>query len=185
MAVRPAAFAAALLAAGLAAGCVTEGGGSMDSSTEKQIRERIASFATVQGKEFEENVDLLGGFLRDKSVPLLLEFLDGDPSPRVRCGCALALAVAQDGRAREPLARAATGDSNAGVRYTAAYALCLFRDSRGLPVLFETLRSDSQQIRWDGNERLKKLTGLDFGFNAADPPAQREEAAARWESWYR
>jgi HEAT repeat protein len=184
MHVRTVAIAASLLAAGFLPGCVTEGEG-MDSATEKQIAERIAAFARLQGQEYEENVSLLGGFLRDRAVPMLIEALEEDPSPRVRCGCAISLGIAQDGRAREPLLASAQGDPNPGVRYTSAYALCLYRDARGLPVLFETLRSEHQQVRWDGNERLKKLTNLDFGFDAAETPERREAAAARWEAWYR
>jgi hypothetical protein len=184
MNVRSIPLAASLLVAGLLPGCVSDGGG-MDPATEKQIHERIAAFARVQGEEFENNVSLLGGFLRDRSVPFLIDALEDDAEPRVRCGCALSLGIAQDGRARDPLARAALRDPNPGVRYTAAYALCLYRDARGLPILFETLRSEHQQVRWDGNERLKKLTNLDFGFDPADTPERREAAAARWEAWYR
>jgi len=178
---------AVLFAASTLAGCVTEEAGpeTGTGSSDESIRERIARFEHLKGREYEENVAILSGILRDRAFPLLVEALDSDASARIRAACALTLYSGEDDRAREPLFAAAAKDDNAGVRYTAAYGLCTFRDSRGLPVLFEALRAENPQVRWDANDRLKRVTGLDFAFEATDPPEKRAAAVARWEGWYR
>ena len=184
MAARPPALAAVLLAGSAAAGCVSTGG-PLDPATEKQIHELIASFEKVRGTEYEENVRTLGVVLRDYSIPFLIEGLGGDPAPQVRMGCALALADTQRTDAIEPLAGAASSDAEPAVRYTSAYCLCRFRDPRGLPVLFEALRSENPTTRAIAIFRLKELTETDHGFVATDPPADRGAAVERWEVWYR
>jgi HEAT repeat protein len=186
-AILAAALAATLGPAVLGAGCMSPdaGGGSLDDSLDREVREKIEGLATARGEQYEQNVAALGGLLRVRAVPLLVEALDANANPRVRAGCALALADAQDPRALEPLSEAADRDEDAGVRYTAAYALLRFRDPRGLPVLFRALRSEDPQTRFVAIYRLKEVTGEDLGFVATDPPADREVAVARWESWYR
>lgn len=177
-----------LAASSILAGCVTEDtayGKGESGTSDAAVKERIAAFDYLQGQAYVENVDLLAGILKDRSHPLLVEALAGDSSDKVRAGCAIALATGQDDRAREPIARAMTKDQSPRVRYTAAYGLCLFRDSRGLPVLFEALRDESAQVRWDANDRLKGVTALDFAFVATDPPEARAAAVARWEAWYK
>jgi HEAT repeat protein len=185
MAVRPVGIAVALVAAQFAAGCVTEGGDSDNSAVEAQIRERIASFATLRGSSFEENVQVLGGLLKGHAVPMLVEALGSSRNERVRAGCALALADALDPAAVEPLVAAATRDSVPGMRYTAAYCLCRFRDPRGLPVLFEALRSSNESDRFIGIFRLREVTGMDYGYKETDPPESRAQAIQRWETWFR
>ncbi len=188
MAIRPVALAV-LAAPVLLFGCVTENVGiSGDSgSSTASIRRRIADFESLQPgqKEYDDNLSILSGLLKEKSYPLLVEALEGDPNPRIRVSVALCLGLGQEDRARDVLHRAATGDENPGVRYTAAYSLCTFRDSRGLPVLFEALKAENAQVRWDANDRLKRLTRLDFAFDASASAEDRAAAVGRWEGWYR
>lgn len=174
---------AAVVAASLAAACASDGPPS-DPSTEQQVRSRIEALATLRGADLEANIRILGQFMRGTSVPLLIRSLEGDSDPKVRAGCAQALGMAQDGRAVEPLARALS-DSNDGVRFTAAYNLGLFRDARGLPTLFESLRSRDPLQRRSGDQALRSLTGMDFGYDPMAEPPEREAAADRWEAWFR
>lgn len=184
MGVRPVGLAVALVAAHFAAGCVTEGGDSDNSAVEAQVRERIANFATLRGTSYEENVRVLGSLLRGHSVPFLVEALQTSRNERVRAGCALSLADAQDPSAVEPLVAAATGDPVPGMRYTAAYCLCRFRDPRGLPILFDALRSANESDRFIGIFRLREVTGMDYGYKETDPPEARAQAVQRWEDWF-
>lgn len=186
MAIRPVAIAV-LAASCWLAGCVTEDASPNQGSgsTDETVRERISSFDSLKGQEYLDNVNLLAGLLKDRAYPMLVDSLANSPSDKVRAGCASALYMGQDDRAREHLARAAMKDANPGVRFTAAYGLCLYRDSRGLPILFEALRSDNSQWRWDANDRLKGVTGLDFAFDTNATPELREAAVARWEAWYK
>jgi len=177
---------AALLAASLAlAACASTSDAPVDPATDDQIRSRVEAMGTLRGVELEENIRMLGEFLRGISVPYLVDAVESHGDPKVRAGCASALGLTSDGRAVAPLARAAEGDSDSGVRYTAAYGLLLLRDPRGFPVLFETLRSDDPLRRRVGIDRLRQLTGLDHGYDPSGPPAGREEAVARWEGWLR
>jgi mono/diheme cytochrome c family protein len=48
----------------------------------------------------------------------------------------------------------------------------------------ERLRSEKQMVRQKGIERIRWLTGNDFGFVFSDPPEVREEAIRRIESWW-
>ncbi|MCK6481435.1 MAG: HEAT repeat domain-containing protein [Planctomycetes bacterium] len=174
---------AAVLALAASPGCESTGGGEADEATALQIRGRIESLATLRGADLDENMRILGVIMRDTSVPLLIEALEGHSNPDVRARCAHSLGYSQDGRAVEPLARALS-DPNDGVRYTAAYNLGLFRDGRGLPVLIEALRTGDPMNRRLGNQALKSLTGQDFGFDPVAEPEARAAAADRWEKWY-
>lgn len=176
---------AAALALGAALqGCVSDRE-PVDAATEQQIRTRIAALATLRGTDLAANIEILGVYMRATSVPYLIDALDSDSRPEVRAGCAQALGRSQDGRAVEPLAERAREDGNPGVRYTAAYNLCLFRDPRGLPVLFEALREGDAINRRLANDGLRSLTGLDFGYDPMADPVERAAAAGRWEAWYR
>ena len=174
-----------LAAAALLAGCVSTEDEGIDPSTTKQIQTRIAALATLRGADLDENIEILGRFLKPHSVPLLIDAMQDDSSPQVRACCAMALGRSQDGRAVEPLFRAASGESNPGARYSAAYCLGLFRDPRGLPILFEALRSDEPGHRRKAFDGLHGLTGLDFGYRPLGTPEERVVAAERWEEWYR
>ncbi len=183
MANRSSAASAALLVLLFLPGCVTEGeaGGNIDD----QVHQKIEDFATLRGSSYEENVRVLGGLLRTRAVPKMVEAVVKHSDPRVRAGCALALSDSQDPAAVGPLFEVATGDSVPGVRYTAAYCLCRFRDPRGLPVLFEALRSSEGSDRYVGIYRLREVTGMDFGFKENDPPEKRVESIQRWEAWFK
>jgi hypothetical protein len=157
----------------------------LDRSTVDQIQTSIANFATLRESGFNDNVELLGNVLRAHSIPYLLEALETNSDPKIRGGCAMALGVSQDGSAVEPLHRVMTRDRDEGMRYTAAYNLCLFRDSRGIPTLIEALRSTNSRYRYIGNARLMEVTGLDFAYEATAMPAKRNAAAERWDAWYR
>jgi HEAT repeat protein len=156
-----------------------------DPATESQVRARIASLATLRGMDLANDIEILGVYMRPHSIPYLMDALQSDDSPRVRAGCASALGRSQDGRAVEALAGAAAGDSNPGVRFEAAYNLCLFRDGRGVPVLLDALRTDDVLWRRRAVDDLRRLTGLEFGYNPEDPPEKRNAAADRWDAWYR
>ena len=127
----------ALLAASLFAGCSsTSAGEEVDPATDAQLRSRIELMGTLRGVELEENIRMLGEYLRGVAVPYLVEAVKSHSDPKVRAGCASALGLTSDGRAVPPLAAAAEGDSDSGVRYTAAYSLLLLRDPRGFKPLF-------------------------------------------------
>jgi hypothetical protein len=176
----------ALAAGAAASGCAYDDPDSgPDPATVRQIQERIRELGTSRGKDFLVNIESLGFYLKPHSIPYLVDALGSDPVAKVRAGCAQALGRSQDGRAVEPLARAATDDGNAGVRYTAAYQLCTYRDPRGLPVLFEALRGDDPINRKLACDGLRAVTGLDFGYDPAGPAEQRAKAVERWEAWYR
>jgi HEAT repeat protein len=176
---------AAMLAASLLAGCASSSstGEEVDPATDAQLRARVELMGTLRGVELEENIRMLGEYLRGVAVPYLVEAVQSHSDPKVRAGCASALGLTSDGRAVPPLAAAAEGDSDSGVRYTAAYSLLLLRDPRGFTPLFETLRSDDPLRRRVGIDRLRQLTNLDHGFDPAAPPEQREAAVKRWEAW--
>ncbi len=175
--------ASVVLGAALLGGCASPGE-ETDEATAVQIRGLIRDLGTTKGSEKENTILTLGQILRARSVPFLLEALEGDSNPDVRAGCAHALGIAQDGAAVEPLFRA-LGDSNDGVRYTAAYNLGLFRDARGIPALIESLSSANVMHRYSGHQSLAFLTKRDFGFDARAEPEAREAAARRWEEWFR
>ena len=187
MPLRRAALAAVLAAASpILAGCASSAAAEeqeIDPATDAQLRYRIEAMGTLRGVELEENIRMLGEFLRGVSVPYLVDGISSHSEPKVRAGCASALGLTQDGRAVAPLVSAAEGDRDSGVRYTAAYSLLLLRDPRGFPILFETLRSDDPLRRRVGIDRLRQLTGLDHGFDPAAPPDRREAAVKRWEGW--
>jgi HEAT repeat protein len=190
MRLRRAALFAALLAAAssASAGCASVAASEeqeIDPATDAQLRARVEQMGTLRGVELEENIRMLGDFLRGVSVPYLVDGISNHAEPKVRAGCASALGLTQDGRAVPPLVAAAEGDRDSGVRYTAAYSLLLLRDPRGFPILFETLRSDDPLRRRVGIDRLRQLTGLDHGFDPAAPPDRREAAVKRWEAWLR
>lgn len=180
---------AAILSAALAAACSTTRDADpektgLDAATEDQIRTRIANFATLRDVAYNENVEVLGGIMKPYSIPFLLESLEGSSNAMVRAGCAMALGMARDGRAVEPLVRIMERDPEQGMRLTAAYNLCLFQDSRGLPPLLKALRSSNPGHRFRANARLVEVTGKDFGYKANDSVTRRAEAAARWDAWY-
>jgi len=177
---------AAALAAAVSCGCASmEPDAPVDPSTERQILDRIEKMGTLRGVELEENIRMLGEFLGGISVPYMVDALRSHGNPKVRGGVASSLGVSQDGRAVQALADAAAGDSDTGVRLTAAYSLLLFRDARGFPILFEALRSDDPMRRRVGIDRLRELTGLDHGYEPQAAPPRREEAVARWEAWFK
>ena len=179
---RPLALSILSLAAALGACRSTD---DIDPSTEQQVRSRIDMLATLRGQELASDIRILGGMMKPYSVPFLVDAMGGDSRVRVRAGCAQALGISQDGRAVEPLAACAETDGSPGVRYTAAFSLCLFRDPRGLPILFEALGSDDKTHRAQAIESLRELTGMDMGYRVDDPPEARRAAVARWEAWYR
>jgi len=156
-----------------------------DPGLQAQIEKRIAAMEYLKGADLSANIEYLGGQICEPAVPAMVEAMRSSPSSRVRAGCASALGTSQDPRAIEPLARVAREDQDPGVRYTAAFALCRFRDIRGLPVLFEALKSEDVDHRRDAETKLRYLTRLDFGYDPEAPAAEREPAVARWEAWYR
>jgi len=179
-----AAMAAAIL--GVLTGCASdEYDPDRDPAIQKDVRARIEAMETLRGADLVADIEFLGGVVRRPAVPALRESLSAHRSARVRAGCAQALGRGQDPRAVPALWRAAEHDPNAGVRLTAGYNLCLFRDARGLGVLVGGLSSDDSTHRKDAHDGLRSLTGKDFGYDPMGDPPDRATAAARWSAWLR
>lgn len=154
-----------------------------DPDLNAMVDRRIAAMDTLRGADAWQNLQAVAA-MRLTALPRLETAMLTHPSPRVRAGCAQALGLAQDSKVVGSIARVATEDENAGVRYTAAYNLLLFQDSRGLPILIEALSSEDPSHRRDANLALTQATGRDFGFNPVAEPEVRGAAAARWKEWY-
>ncbi len=58
-------------------------------------------------------------------------------------------------------------------------------DSDTLAELIATLDSDDPAARMVASGRLRRETGMDFGYEATAPVPDRRLAADRWEAWYR
>lgn len=91
----------------------------------------------------------------------------------VICGCALP--VEDDGlTSRDP-----------GMRVRAAADLDAPSESETLAELIATLDSDDPAARMVASGRLRRETGMDFGYEATASIQDRRRAANRWEAWYR
>jgi hypothetical protein len=96
-----------------------------------------------------------------------------------------------DDRESIPAIRKLLADTVFDVRAQAAKSLAEMEDESGLPVLVAALRDTTQWFDIDYGQFaretafnfLKKYTGLDYGFKAWEPAAQREPSVKKWEEW--
>ncbi len=117
---------------------------------------------------------------RADEVRLLCETLAGGESA-LRISAAQRLAVLRDPAAAPPLA-SALKDPDASVRMNAALALAACGNRKTLAALAESLSDDDALVAQAANMALENLTGRVAAFNAFDPQA-RAEGAAAWRSW--
>ncbi|MEW6744138.1 MAG: HEAT repeat domain-containing protein [Planctomycetota bacterium] len=117
------------------------------------------------------------------AVPALLEALE-DPNPQVRGAAAFTLGDIDDERASAAL-QDALEDREPLVRYEAARSLLYQGDWTGIPALIEGLRSSNPSIRLQCHDALRAETLQDFGYPVEGDETRREEAAKKWEAWWR
>jgi len=118
----------------------------------------------------------------DRLLNACLKSRDSD----VRVYAALALTGLRRRTAVNALALEATGEDYSK---TAVEALLKLGDSRGIPILIETLaRHQSQELVWmrkRNYELLLEYTQEDIGYNPEGSPAQQNEGVTLWRNWWK
>lgn len=109
--------------------------------------------------------------LREAIVPLLIEVLTKDPSPRVRATAAVALGKTGDPRGSEPLRKAALSDPDDSVQAAGIIALGLLGRGADLPFL------DSRLADVHENSRRRAFAAFSMGMIGGDDAAV---ALVRW-----
>ncbi len=77
------------------------------------------------------------------------------------------------------------GDDSFYVKHAAAAALHHLGDDRGVPVIFQGLRSPDLNTRDDAHQRGLEIMGQDFGFQWDLPEVQRAKVVDQWEAWWK
>jgi HEAT repeat protein len=113
-------------------------------------------------------------------VPILGESLN---QPEVRNSTARILGKIGDQSAIMPLAEQLKSKDPDFLFYVSE-ALVNLKERRGIPVLIETLKSESAVLRALAFDSLSKITGLDFNYKPYLVPEERERSVKEWESWW-
>jgi HEAT repeat protein len=116
--------------------------------------------------------------------PLLLRAVkDRHAGVRIVATEALAEATDRDDPAQvSELLSLLVNDPEPVVRNAAAFALHRIGWRSGVPALVENLGARAW-ARWDADRKLREIAGIEVGFEAHAPLAEREAAARRWREW--
>lgn len=104
--------------------------------------------------------------------------------PAVRGGCAYVLGQIGKKEAIPYLIPIAEKDPNEGVRLNAAAALVDLQENLGLYHMVLALEHESPIVRGQAINILKDAVGVDFGFDPAGHPQDREDSHKQWIFWW-
>lgn len=148
----------------------------------KQIAHRIANLKFQRGVALLDSLNWLILY-GEAAVPQLLTALQA-PDPRTRAYAAYVLGEIGDRRAVPPLRRALARERVRLVRYETAAALVTLGDWGQVGLLIEGLADPRRRFRHKCFEVLEKQLRLTLGYDPDAPPAEREQALAKWRAWW-
>ncbi|MCZ6689222.1 MAG: HEAT repeat domain-containing protein [Planctomycetota bacterium] len=135
-------------------------------------RIRIAAARAAGRIGGEEAAIALAAFLEKgiEDEELLLEVIDS-------------LGRAGGAFAREPLEKVMNAGESGLVREASDALARLGRI--GVPVFLRGLSSEDRYVRWRSAAAMRSITGRRFGYDPDAPTEAREEAARRWQAWWK
>ena len=150
----------------------------------QQIEDEAQKLPWTHGRERIEQIHWFAT-VGEPAYPKLLQLVQ-DERPDVSGSALAALGATRDSRLVDSLRKIQwRDDCPPAIRYERARMFLRLGDWREVPTLIAGLRDESLMIRALCAQALFESTGEHLGYDAKEAALVREEAAVRWETWWK